>query len=940
MVRKEIYSQVELYNALDRFVGSDKDQSSFTEVYLEKSVPDESTTRSADIFVESTTKESLVIEVKRDDKYLLHKDRIIQARDYAQSLGHSTFALADSQNFFLFDYNGEMNISDIDFYYLNFDDYDLEELTPKILHAVESLFDRGQLPNQIEKERIIGLLRTFHSYTYPVFKTLAQEKYGVNRQFNDAVDNWADENGYTDHSEDELFDILSKQYTYALVNRLLFYKLLKDNNIDDEYDTVVLDEIDLSGNSEGLQARVESQFKKVTEHINYEPIFNIQNEVFEQFPSNKRTDKDLQNLLKSFQNIDITEINEDFLGDLYQELIPSDERKALGQFYTPPSVAEAITKWTLDANTDRSDDDLPRVLDPACGSGTFPVEAYKYMENTYGTDHQEIIDKISVVDVNKFPLHLTGLNLTSRNISEPTNHIDSFHGSFFDYPDPDETGKYDAVIGNPPYISSGDLYPDTEHFRKHLKQYNPDGNKVPEYYEGTKRFSKRSDAYIYFITNALRYLKEGGRLGVIIPTRWMETKYGEDFQQFLFDNTAIHSVVTFSSRVFEDAEVSTSILLIEKTQEVEEQVIDFIKIKNTVNPDELVNTIQYSTTISGDYTATEMESYSIISVKQKKLQTKIGNFHYLPNIPHTLLEITESNNMTTLNQIVDVYRGTTTGKDAFFCLSDEDINHYGIEEVFLSIAATSGEHLETGETDSESIDNYILDMEWFVTDRNISDIQELKQQLTIEGYTGILKYITHGEDKNYHKTSTANRRDIWCVLSDITKPDIIHRKMISKNFTQSLNTDDIAINNNYYGLDTEDPRYIHAITNSYLYKIFMELWGLNSISGSIQLHARSLKLLPFPKLEEMTTTQKQQLKKSSDNICNGEYHGLADEVILKFLGIDDITAGELKNIFETIVTARVEEIDYDILIENEDTVDEIDIFEDRSTIDQDIEETG
>ena len=51
---------------------------------------------------------------------------------------------------------------------------------------------------------------------------------------------------------------------------------------------------------------------------------------------------------------------------------PSEERHQLGQFYTPPPIAELIVRWSI-----RSGDD--KVLDPGCGSGTFLLEAYKVL---------------------------------------------------------------------------------------------------------------------------------------------------------------------------------------------------------------------------------------------------------------------------------------------------------------------------------------------------------------------------------------------------------------------------------------------------------------------------------------------------------------------------------------------------------------------------------
>jgi len=61
---------------------------------------------------------------------------------------------------------------------------------------------------------------------------------------------------------------------------------------------------------------------------------------------------------------------------LYQAVIPSSERQQLGEYYTPPWLAAAIVDSAV--ATPLSD----RVLDPACGSGSFLVAAIRHVVET------------------------------------------------------------------------------------------------------------------------------------------------------------------------------------------------------------------------------------------------------------------------------------------------------------------------------------------------------------------------------------------------------------------------------------------------------------------------------------------------------------------------------------------------------------------------------
>jgi type I restriction-modification system DNA methylase subunit len=77
------------------------------------------------------------------------------------------------------------------------------------------------------------------------------------------------------------------------------------------------------------------------------------------------------------------ESTRDLLKKLYQYLVPQEVRHNLGEYYTPDWLAELVlNEVDYDGNT------LKRVLDPACGSGTFLVLAIQRAKE-YGRVHKE-----------------------------------------------------------------------------------------------------------------------------------------------------------------------------------------------------------------------------------------------------------------------------------------------------------------------------------------------------------------------------------------------------------------------------------------------------------------------------------------------------------------------------------------------------------------------
>ncbi|HID07966.1 MAG TPA: hypothetical protein EYP10_12560, partial [Armatimonadetes bacterium] len=78
----------------------------------------------------------------------------------------------------------------------------------------------------------------------------------------------------------------------------------------------------------------------------------------------------LCNVLRMLNRFDFRDVNGDVWRDVYQRYLPSEERLRLGGFYTPPQLVRMVLKL---AGYDGSG----KLLDPACGSGTFLVEAMR-----------------------------------------------------------------------------------------------------------------------------------------------------------------------------------------------------------------------------------------------------------------------------------------------------------------------------------------------------------------------------------------------------------------------------------------------------------------------------------------------------------------------------------------------------------------------------------
>ncbi len=92
---------------------------------------------------------------------------------------------------------------------------------------------------------------------------------------------------------------------------------------------------------------------------------------------------------------------------LYETVIPPDERRQLGEYYTPAWLARVMVRELVEQPLEQ------RVLDPACGSGTFVVEAVAHFLAAAERDGREpgatlerLLDAVTGVDVHPVAVHL------------------------------------------------------------------------------------------------------------------------------------------------------------------------------------------------------------------------------------------------------------------------------------------------------------------------------------------------------------------------------------------------------------------------------------------------------------------------------------------------------------------------------------------------------
>jgi len=378
---------------------------------------------------------------------------------------------------------------------------------------------------------------------------------------------------------------LARMMTYVLLNKIIFYKVLERAYALPELRPLLQDGTDIS--SDEYLSRLNGYFQEAVRATgDFEPIFYTG--LFDSIVLSDEVDarREIDELISLLSTVEIEEFG-DVIGYVYEDLIPPKERHQMGEFYTPPPIAELIVKWCVRSPSDR-------VLDPGCGSGTFLVQAYwRLIELKTGRRripakdvHISTLRQLYGIDINPFPAQLTAMNLAMKNVRAPAAEANIILSDFFaiiprqeilaPHPIVGVNGakpkiirlpeeNFDAVVGNPPYTRWVEIpEPVKRNIRERL------GSILSKYdlHADVER-GREPGLYMHFIMWGREFLKPGGRLGMIISGSWLQTEYGMDFGRYLLENFKVRALIDISTRVFPVPLVGACILLLEKPLEGE-----------------------------------------------------------------------------------------------------------------------------------------------------------------------------------------------------------------------------------------------------------------------------------------------------------------------------------------------------------------------------------
>jgi adenine-specific DNA-methyltransferase len=348
-----------------------------------------------------------------------------------------------------------------------------------------------------------------------------------------------------------------------------------------------------------------------------------------------------------------------------QEVRPTDPataRKARGAFFTPPLLARYVVDWAI-----RSPED--DVLEPSCGEAAFLLAAAGRLDALGSVAHG------SKGRLDGVELHADSAAEAEALLHATGHEAEVTVGDFF-LVEPEQ--RYDAVVGNPPYI-----------------RY--------QNFSGKARIASRKAAlqagvsltglassWAAFTVHSALFLRPGGRLGLVIPAELMSVNYASEVRRFLMERFARVSLVMFTERVFPEVLEEIVLVLAEGFDEGSSEHFELHQVRNV---EDLVGANSVSR-----------------SWKPEPLDAK-----WTPSLMSTAaLEVyvglEAAGNFTTLHSWGETTLGMVTGNNRYFAISPQRARELGLgADELLALSPPGSRHLRGLVFTSAAYDQLALD---------------------------------------------------------------------------------------------------------------------------------------------------------------------------------------------------------------------------------------
>ena len=379
-------------------------------------------------------------------------------------------------------------------------------------------------------------------------------------------------------------------------------------------------------------------------------------------------------------------------------------RRRLGQFATPPDIAEFMVSYGLSRGA-------RTVLDPACGIGIF---LDKLLEaGSRATLHG--------IDVDPMMVNACHLDVLTKHGATAARRL-RLHTADYLAGDVD-VPAVDFLVCNPPYVNF----------------HGFDRSVIPRVgRDAGTRLSMLTNLYALFMLKAARSVREGGTMAFITPAEFFYTGYGRAVKSFMVENLTLDAFVTFdfARTVFGRALTTSTISIMANKKPAAGHRTALVTTRGL---------------LAGVHSAMEGEPQEGVRVRrmlQSDMDPRLKWQNYFAGASPAGGRGIAS--LVPLSHEAGVKRGIASGSNCFFTLTDAERLQWGIEDRFLVPVVSKARQAKGYE----------------LTKRHMKDLGAAGHKVHLLYCTGppsanLRRYIEDGERRGIDKRYLCRHRAPW-----------------------------------------------------------------------------------------------------------------------------------------------------------------------------------
>ena len=386
-----------------------------------------------------------------------------------------------------------------------------------------------------------------------------------------------------------------------------------------------------------------------------------------------------------------------------------EARKTRGAFFTPEAIAGFLAEWAIRRPTDA-------IFEPSCGEAAFLAAA---ADRLHALGAATIAtEQLEGTDIDQSSVSTAGGVLENRGV---TGRLAV--GDFFDTV---PQRKFDAVIGNPPYVR----------YQAFAGAARAKGMRAA-LAQGV-RLTALTSSWAPFVVHATSFLTRDGRLALVLPAELLAVNYAAPVRRFLMQRFSHVRLILFEERVFPGV--------------LEEVVLLLAEGSGPTNHCEL-----HQAKNIGSLSDPDWKSWTPDDVEAPWVTGLLP-----PQTASLYAELAKGEVFSKLIDWGDTSLGMVTGNNRYFALTAGRVKELGLRtSELLKISPPGSRHLRGLSFTASAWEEMVrTGSRAYLFDPNLGNLSD-----------AAARYIAAGEEASVHTAYKCRTRSPWWRVPRVATPD-------------------------------------------------------------------------------------------------------------------------------------------------------------------------